>query len=33
MNFINELHCQGAILKELEKVGGQELVNRFKSFL
>lgn len=28
-----ELHCQDAIIKELEKMGGMELVDRFRQYL
>ncbi len=29
----NDLHCQDAIVKELEKMGGPELVEKFVSHL
>lgn len=29
----NELHCQDEIIKELEKMGGVELVEKFRSCL
>ncbi len=29
----NEIHCQDAIIKELEKMGGKELVEKFKHYL
>lgn len=29
----NELHCQDAIIKELEKMGGMELVEKFRKLI
>mgnify|MGYP001610799050 CR=1 FL=1 len=29
----NELHCQDAIIKELEKMGGLPLVEKFRHYL
>lgn len=29
----NEIHCQDEIVKELERMGGQELVLKFRKFL
>ena len=29
----NDLHCQDAIIKEIEKMGGKDLVEKFKNFL
>lgn len=29
----NTLHCQDAIVRELEKMGGEELIKKFEQFL
>ena len=29
----NEIHCQDEIIKELEKMGGKELVEKFRRYL
>lgn len=29
----NEIHCQDQIISELEKMGGAELVNKFREYL
>lgn len=29
----NDIHCQDEIIKELEKIGGNELVEKFRQYL